>query len=283
MMNLHQNHHHHSAVSHHSHHHQQQQQQPQQQQQRGASSASAHLGIPGDTPPLPIGNIPLGFGFPQSPQLPQLLLTSGQLGQGIQGAQVLISTPQGISSQTILTIPVSQQLPTNLTLEQLLQSIQSLGQNHGQSKKDRSGSQEPTLSDANHVLSNVPNLSPSKLTADDSRVVALTEPTFLDPILLNSHLLATGAQQLLSIQPQLMALQQQQQALQARNENPFMDRQQQSSARMESEAHLRMRNREMSRRRPLNGHEDSSPIHLPFSSRSPNVAEASAAPTDMTW
>lgn len=37
---------------------------------------------------------------------------------------------------------------------------------------------------------------------------------FQDPILLNSHLLANGAQQLLTIQPQLLALQQQQQQLQ---------------------------------------------------------------------
>jgi hypothetical protein len=35
--------------------------------------------------------------------------------------------------------------------------------------------------------------------------------TVTDPILLNSHLLANGAQQLLSLQPQLMAFQQQQQ------------------------------------------------------------------------
>lgn len=42
---------------------------------------------------LPIG---LGLGLPQSPQMPQLVLASGTLGQGIQGAQVLIPTPQGI-------------------------------------------------------------------------------------------------------------------------------------------------------------------------------------------
>jgi hypothetical protein len=37
----------------------------------------------------------IGLGLPQSPQMPQLVLASGQLGQGIQGAQVLIPTPQG--------------------------------------------------------------------------------------------------------------------------------------------------------------------------------------------
>lgn len=41
------------------------------------------------------GGVLLGLGLPQSPQLPQLVLTSGQLVQGIQGAQVLIPTPQG--------------------------------------------------------------------------------------------------------------------------------------------------------------------------------------------
>jgi hypothetical protein len=45
--------------------------------------------------PLMAGGVLLGLGLPQSPQLPQLILTSGQLVQGIQGAQVLIPTPQG--------------------------------------------------------------------------------------------------------------------------------------------------------------------------------------------
>lgn len=43
-------------------------------------------------------------------QLPQLILASGQILQGIQGAQLLIPTPQGLTTQTILTIPVSQQV-----------------------------------------------------------------------------------------------------------------------------------------------------------------------------
>lgn len=45
--------------------------------------------------PLMAGGVLLGLGLPQSPQLPQLILTSGQLVQGIQGAQVLVPTPQG--------------------------------------------------------------------------------------------------------------------------------------------------------------------------------------------
>lgn len=45
--------------------------------------------------PLMSTGLPIGLGLPQSPQMPQLVLASGQLGQGIQGAQVLIPTPQG--------------------------------------------------------------------------------------------------------------------------------------------------------------------------------------------
>lgn len=58
---------------------------------------STPLGMSGMNPgsPLMTGGVLLGLGLPQSPQLPQLILTSGQLVQGIQGAQVLIPTPQG--------------------------------------------------------------------------------------------------------------------------------------------------------------------------------------------
>ncbi|XP_055372819.1 POU domain, class 6, transcription factor 2 [Condylostylus longicornis] len=56
-------------------------------------------------------------------QMPQLILASGQLVQGVQGAQLLIPTSQGISVQTILTIPVSQQINTN---EQFLQNYSAL-------------------------------------------------------------------------------------------------------------------------------------------------------------
>lgn len=59
---------------------------------------STPLGMSGGmnpSSPLMTGGVLLGLGLPQSPQLPQLILTSGQLVQGIQGAQVLIPTPQG--------------------------------------------------------------------------------------------------------------------------------------------------------------------------------------------
>lgn len=52
-------------------------------------------GMGGGGSPLMSTGLPMGLGMPQSPQMPQLVLASGQLGQGIQGAQVLIPTPQG--------------------------------------------------------------------------------------------------------------------------------------------------------------------------------------------
>lgn len=106
---------------------------------------------------------------------------------------------------------------------------------------------------------------------------------FTDPILLNSHLLANGAQQLLSIQPQLLALQQQQQHQQQQqspeshpfyrklhhghmeppemNSPPLHSRKEQMSINT-----FKMRNREMSKRlarmsRPLNGHGEMSQQH----------------------
>lgn len=56
-------------------------------------------------------------------QMPQLILASGQIVQGIQGAQLLIPTSQGIATQTILTIPVGQQVISNMSSENLLQCL----------------------------------------------------------------------------------------------------------------------------------------------------------------
>ncbi|XP_058794587.1 POU domain, class 6, transcription factor 1 isoform X3 [Phymastichus coffea] len=50
---------------------------------------------------------------PQPVAMPQFIMTSGQLVQGIQGAQLLIPTSQGIATQTILTIPVSHVSTSN--------------------------------------------------------------------------------------------------------------------------------------------------------------------------
>lgn len=109
-------------------------QQQQQQQQTTMSSLAGLQGLAGlnaaslnsplnlsigGTIPSIAGNLSPGLNLNQN-QMPQLILASGQLVQGIQGAQLLIPTPQGIATQTILTIPVSQQINTN---EQLAQSL----------------------------------------------------------------------------------------------------------------------------------------------------------------
>ncbi|XP_062535410.1 protein nubbin-like [Armigeres subalbatus] len=56
-------------------------------------------------------------------QMPQMILASGQIVQGIQGAQLLIPTSQGIATQTILTIPVGQQVISSMSSENLLQCL----------------------------------------------------------------------------------------------------------------------------------------------------------------
>ncbi|XP_063232333.1 POU domain, class 6, transcription factor 1 [Bacillus rossius redtenbacheri] len=74
----------------------------------------------------------MGAGPPPQPQLlaapqpaamPQFILASGQLVQGIQGAQLLIPTSQGIATQTILTIPVN-----HVTSSQMVNLALSNGQ-----------------------------------------------------------------------------------------------------------------------------------------------------------
>ncbi|XP_069698909.1 POU domain, class 6, transcription factor 2 isoform X2 [Periplaneta americana] len=55
----------------------------------------------------PTSALPQLLAAPQPAAMPQFILASGQLVQGIQGAQLLIPTSQGIATQTILTIPVN--------------------------------------------------------------------------------------------------------------------------------------------------------------------------------
>lgn len=66
---------------------------------------------------------------------------------------LFFSRRAGITSQTILTIPVSQQLPTNLTIDHLIQALSTLSQKQQAAENNVN---------SNHVLSNVPTLSPSK-------------------------------------------------------------------------------------------------------------------------
>lgn len=97
-----------------------------------------NLSIGGNIPAL-TGNISPGLDINPT-QMPQLILASGHLVQGIQAAQLLIPTPQGIATQTILTIPVSQQMNAN---EQL---VQSLGLNGGSISPSSSLLSPPALS-----------------------------------------------------------------------------------------------------------------------------------------
>ncbi|XP_015605262.1 POU domain, class 6, transcription factor 2 isoform X2 [Cephus cinctus] len=69
-----------------------------------STAAAPHL-LPPSTAPME--SLPQLLSQPQPVAMPQFILTSGQLIQGIQGAQLLIPTSQGIATQTILTIPVS--------------------------------------------------------------------------------------------------------------------------------------------------------------------------------
>ncbi|XP_043269744.1 POU domain, class 6, transcription factor 1 isoform X2 [Venturia canescens] len=72
-------------------------------------TASSTTTVPHLLPPssAPMATLPQLLSQPQPVAMPQFILTSGQLVQGIQGAQLLIPTSQGIATQTILTIPVS--------------------------------------------------------------------------------------------------------------------------------------------------------------------------------
>ncbi|XP_012218931.1 POU domain, class 6, transcription factor 2 isoform X8 [Linepithema humile] len=69
-----------------------------------STTAAPHLLPPSSAP---MATLPQLLSQPQPVAMPQFILTSGQLVQGIQGAQLLIPTSQGIATQTILTIPVS--------------------------------------------------------------------------------------------------------------------------------------------------------------------------------
>ncbi|RLU15398.1 hypothetical protein DMN91_012392, partial [Ooceraea biroi] len=69
-----------------------------------STTAAPHLLQPSSAP---MATLPQLLSQPQPVAMPQFILTSGQLVQGIQGAQLLIPTSQGIATQTILTIPVS--------------------------------------------------------------------------------------------------------------------------------------------------------------------------------
>lgn len=98
------------------------QQQHQQQENHSSHLTSPlNLSVASEAPGQGINELgsslgPLSGALGSHHQLPQLILASGQIMQGIQGAQLLIPTAHGLTTQTILTIPVSHQVGTPLDL-----------------------------------------------------------------------------------------------------------------------------------------------------------------------
>ncbi|XP_053609781.1 POU domain, class 6, transcription factor 2 isoform X3 [Plodia interpunctella] len=128
------------------------------------SPLNLSVSAPGMGSPNPVGNNNMLPPAMPSP-MPQFILASGQLVQGIQGAQLLIPTSQGIATQTILTIPVNhvnsndqmvnlalnngQVVSTSLAnLQAMAQPHQLLNSNPQQSANIRPNMLNPTLSNA---------------------------------------------------------------------------------------------------------------------------------------
>ncbi|XP_047991010.1 POU domain, class 6, transcription factor 2 isoform X4 [Leguminivora glycinivorella] len=125
------------------------------------SPLNLSVSAPGMGSPNPVGNSNMLPPAMPSP-MPQLILASGQLVQGIQGAQLLIPTSQGIATQTILTIPVnhvnSNDQMVNLALNNgqvvstSLANLQAMAQPHqllnSNPQQPRPNMLNPTLSNA---------------------------------------------------------------------------------------------------------------------------------------
>ncbi|XP_026327524.1 POU domain, class 6, transcription factor 2 isoform X4 [Hyposmocoma kahamanoa] len=128
------------------------------------SPLNLSVSAPGMGSPTPVGNNNMLPPAMPSP-MPQLILASGQLVQGIQGAQLLIPTSQGVATQTILTIPVNhvnsndqmvnlalnngQVVSTSLAnLQAMAQPHQLLNSNPQQPPNIRPNMLNPSLSNA---------------------------------------------------------------------------------------------------------------------------------------
>ncbi|XP_030766920.1 POU domain, class 6, transcription factor 2 isoform X2 [Sitophilus oryzae] len=160
-------------------------------------------GVPCDSPPNSMGLLnpqpPPASSLPppnpllQSPQpapMPQFILASGQLVQGIQGAQLLIPTSQGLATQTILTIPVNHVNSTD--------QMVNLALNNGQVMQTSLANLQ-AMAQTNLLANNANNQVSS---ANGS----ITPQTLLNPATL-THLLSTpnSAQQLLQSLPQMIS------------------------------------------------------------------------------
>ncbi|XP_044263455.1 POU domain, class 6, transcription factor 1 isoform X4 [Tribolium madens] len=122
----------------------------------------------------------------QPAPMPQFILASGQLVQGIQGAQLLIPTSQGLATQTILTIPVNHVNSSD--------QMVNLALNNGQ---------VVTTS-----LANLQAMAQTNLLNNTTNAVPTTNgsigPSLLNPASL-SHLLTNGTpQQLLQTMPSML-------------------------------------------------------------------------------
>ncbi|KAG5897653.1 hypothetical protein JTB14_024483 [Gonioctena quinquepunctata] len=127
------------------------------------------------------------MGSQQPASMPQFILASGHLVQGIQGAQLLIPTSQGLATQTILTIPVNHVNSTD--------QIVNLALNNGQVMQTS--------------LANLQAMAQSNLMNNPTAPVQPTSNGAINHNLLNpatlTHLLSNGsAQQLLQTLPQIL-------------------------------------------------------------------------------
>ncbi|XP_056639270.1 POU domain, class 6, transcription factor 2 [Diorhabda sublineata] len=147
-------------------------------------------------PPPPPPPAPASMGVPNStlmgsqqpPSMPQFILASGQLVQGIQGAQLLIPTSQGLATQTILTIPVNHVNSSD--------QMVNLALNNGQVMQTS--------------LANLQAMAQTNLISNATNPAPPTSNGTINPNLLNpatlTHLLSNGStQQLLQSIPQLLS------------------------------------------------------------------------------
>ncbi|XP_037940966.1 ecdysone-induced protein 74EF [Teleopsis dalmanni] len=148
-----------------------------------AAAAAAAAGAAATASPPPTLQAP-----PASAQMPQLILASGQLVQGVQGAQLLIPTAQGIAVQTILTIPVSPQINTN---EQFMQNFGAFASFQQQQQQQ-------------HLLAAAPQLPPPLSALQHAPTLPQLAQTPTN--LLKPNLFSNGVQQLLAaLHPELFA------------------------------------------------------------------------------
>ncbi|XP_074036285.1 POU-domain protein pdm3 isoform X3 [Leptinotarsa decemlineata] len=124
----------------------------------------------------------------QPAPMPQFILASGHLVQGIQGAQLLIPTSQGLATQTILTIPVNHVNSTD--------QIVNLALNNGQVMQTS--------------LANLQAMAQSNLLTNPNTSIPPNSNGVINPNLFNpatlTHLLSNGsAQQLLQSLPQILS------------------------------------------------------------------------------